>query len=241
MRLVCFELTGRYGHFLRAEGGVSATTYPVPPRTAVLGLLGAVLGLEKDVPQVLLDPAHIAVKGRLPQIHWHTAKFRQETVERVPLSVSRRQKDTKQTSIAMPKIIAQEWLFLPKYTIWCSVPEPYQTDLEMRLRERRWFFQPSLGLSEMMADLSYIATEDACPLADGSYYVDCVFPTEDAALNMDRIFEQKLVVHSLRMPRMVTPDRVFSHEAYYMERDSRPIPVNTRHAFQTSREVLMFL
>jgi CRISPR-associated protein Cas5h len=241
MRLISFELTGRYGHFLKAEGGVSATTYPVPPRTAVLGLLGAVLGLEKDQPQALLEPAHVAIKGRLPQIHWHTGKFRQDSIERLPVSIDRKQKGRKQTSIDMPKIIAQEWLFQPEYKIWCSVPEPFQADLEMRLRERRWHFQPCLGLSEMMADLSYLATEEASPLADGSYSVSCVFPRENAVLNMDRIFECKLVVHSLRMPRMVTSDRVFSHAAYYMERDSRPIPVKTPHAFQTPGEVLMFL
>ena len=70
MKLVSFRLTGRYGHFLRAEGGVSAISYPVPPRTSILGLLGAILGLDKDQPQTVLEPACIALHGRIPQTHW---------------------------------------------------------------------------------------------------------------------------------------------------------------------------
>ena len=48
MEVVTFVWQAKYGHFLRAESNVNALTYPVPPRTAVLGLLGAILGLEKD-------------------------------------------------------------------------------------------------------------------------------------------------------------------------------------------------
>ncbi len=241
MRLISFKLTGRYGHYLRAEGGVSATTYPAPPRTAILGMLGAVLGLEKDQAPRLLEPSHIALKGRLPQIHRHSAKFRQESIDRLSIRIDRKQKGRKPASLELPKIISQEWLFKPEYKIWCSIPDPYHNELESRLKERRWFFQPCLGLSEMPADLDYLATEEALPLPEGRYSLDCVFLQENAALDIARIFEHELVVHSLRMPRTVTPDRIFSHAAYYMERDSRPIPVRTDHAFQIREEVLSFL
>src|SRR5918995_594562 len=58
---VVFEYAGRFGHFLRAEASVSALSYPVPPRTVLLGVIGAVLGLEKDTPQVELAEALISV------------------------------------------------------------------------------------------------------------------------------------------------------------------------------------
>jgi CRISPR-associated protein Cas5h len=32
---------------LKAEASVSALSYPIPPRTALLGMIGAVLGLER--------------------------------------------------------------------------------------------------------------------------------------------------------------------------------------------------
>lgn len=241
MKLISFQISGRYGHFLRAEGGASAPTYPVPPRTVILGLLGAVLGLGKDQPQVLLEPAHIALSGRLPRTHWHKAKLRKDPPTALPQIIRRTQKKGKATKPEKATLIGQEWLFNPSYTVWVSVSEPYFTDLEKRLIEKRWHFQPSLGLSEMMADLTYLATEEASPLPEDSYYVNSVFPHENGALNTDKIFEEELVIHSLQMPRTVTPDRVFSHTNYYMERDARPVPVKTGYAVKTDQNVLMFL
>jgi CRISPR-associated protein Cas5h len=101
MKLIIFRLSGRLGHFLRAEGGASApTSYPVPPRTAILGILGAVLGLEKDQPQELLEPAHLALQGKLPQTHWHGAKFRQEAIERLPRQITIQQKGNRLIALA---------------------------------------------------------------------------------------------------------------------------------------------
>ena len=97
MKLISFHISGRYGHFLRAEGGASAPTYPVPPRTVILGILGAVLGLEKDQPQILLEPVAIALSGRLPQMHWHSAKLRKDPPEALPKTVKRTQKAEKNT------------------------------------------------------------------------------------------------------------------------------------------------
>jgi CRISPR-associated protein Cas5h len=242
MKLASFKLSGRFGHFLRAEGGASALSYPVPPRTAILGILGAILGLPKDSPQVTLEPAAIAIAGKLPLTHWHGAKFRQDPIEHLPETISNDYKSRKKEgAIELPKIISQEWLFNPEYTIWFSVPDPYMNDLDKRLRERRWHFQPSLGLSEMMAEVEYIKTAEAAPLPDGKHLINSVFPQDDIELDWDLVFEDELVIHNLRMPRMVTPDRVFTHASYFMERDSRSVPVKTAKAFQTPDGILMFL
>jgi len=241
MKLISFQITGRYGHFLRAEGGASAPTYPVPPRTVILGIIGAVLGLKKDQPQILLEPAHIALSGRLPQMHWHKAKLRKDPPAALPKTIKRTQKAEKATKPEKATLIGQEWLFNPCYIVWVSVPEPYFADLKQRLIEKRWHFQPSLGLSEMMAELTYLETEEASRLAGGSCYVNSIFPHENGTLDMDKIFEDELVIHSLRMPRTVTSDRVFSHVNYFMERVARPVPVETGHAFKVNNKVLMFL
>jgi CRISPR-associated protein Cas5h len=203
--------------------------------------MGAVLGLNKDQPQTLLESAHIALSGRLPQMHWHNAKLRKDPPAALPKTVKRTQKAEKATKPEKATLIAQEWLFNPCYTAWTSVPEPFFTDLERRLIEKRWHFQPSLGLSEMMAELAYLETEEVSPLAGGSYYINSIFPHENGTLDMEKIFEDELVIHSLRMPRTVTPGRVFSHANYFMERDARPVPVETDHAFKVNNKVLMFL
>lgn len=241
MKLISFRLSGRYGHFLQAEGGASAPTYPVPPRTVILGIIGAVLGLEKDQPQLLLEPACIAVNGKLPQTHWHKAKLRKDPPAHLRRIIKKSQKPPKATKPEKAGLIGQEWLFNPVYTIWVCVPSPYLEDLEQRLMERRWHFQPSLGLSEMMAELTYLKSEEALALPKGSHNVNSICPQKNGTLDMTRVFENELVIHSLQMPRTVTADRVFSHEGYFMERDARCLPVETDQAVQTPGAVLMFL
>lgn len=241
MRLVSFKLSGRLGHFLRAEGGASALSYPLPPRTAILGILGALLGLPKDKPQESLEPANIAILGKLPRTHWHKAKLRKDPPETLSPTIKMTQKTEKMTKPEKATLISQEWLLNPEYVIWFAVPDPHMHELEQRLQSRRWHFQPSLGLSEMLAEVEYLLTAEAMPLPEGKHLANSVFPQEDAELDWDRIFEEELVIHNLRMPRLVTPDRVFTHASYFMERDGQPVPVKTAKAFQTPEEVVLFL
>lgn len=241
MNIIRFHIQGRFGHFLRAEANASAPTYPVPPRTALLGLIGAVLGLPKDAPQSQLEPAQLALSGQVPRTHWHKAKLRKDPPEALPRLVKRTQKLDKQTKPEKATLIAQEWLMNPAFQVWAALDEPYHSELESRLRERRWHFQPSLGLSELMADLTWEETSEAKNLPEGLHHVSTVFSRESGDLDMDTIFKEQLVLHALRMPRAVTPDRVFTHAAYYLERDARSVPLYTANAFKAGDAVIMFL
>lgn len=241
IKLINFRLKGRFGHFLRADAGASAISYPVPPRTVIMGIAGAVLGLPKDQPQVVLEPLEIAIAGRIPLTHWHKAKLRKDPPDSLPFEVKRTQKQEKNTKPEKATLITQEWLFEPSYEIWAGLPGPYHSELEERLKERRWYFQPCLGLSEMMADLEYISTVDAKKLPVGTYPVETVMRQEHVKPDIERIYNDKLAINLLRMPRTVTPERVFSHTGYLMERDGRPVPVVTAGAYLAEKRVLMFL
>ncbi len=240
MKLIRFKLSGRIGHFLRAEANASAPSYPVPPRTALLGLVGAVLGLEKDRPQTELQHAEFAVAGALPQTHWHKAKLRKDPPENLAWTIKRSQR-TDKTKPERTGLITQEWLLNPVYTIWVHLPGAMHEELAARLRERRWHFTPCLGLSEMLADLAFEGTEPAEPLAAGIHEVATVFPRDLGELNTEALYERELALLALRMPCSVTADRVFSHRAYYLERAARPVPVNTSQAWQAGRTIIAFL
>ena len=45
---ISFEVTGDLAHFRRQYAITTALTYPAPPRTALCGLVGALLGLPKN-------------------------------------------------------------------------------------------------------------------------------------------------------------------------------------------------
>lgn len=239
--LISFQLSGRFAHFLRAEAGASALSYPIPPRTVILGLIGAVLGLAKDSPQVVLEPFQVALAGQVPQGHWHKAKLRKKPPESLPQVIKRSQTEDKTTKEELATLIVQEWLYNPSYTLWVSLPEPYHKEFERRVRERQWYYQPSLGLSEMMADLQYLGSEMGKPLPSGCYEVSTVIRQGEGEIQVTKVLERNLALHLLRMPRSVTSERLFTHDGYILERDGSTIPVQTSEGYEVAGKVIMFL
>ncbi|CAA7602825.1 CRISPR-associated protein Cas5, N-terminal [Acididesulfobacillus acetoxydans] len=239
--LISFQLNGRFAHFLRAEAGASALSYPIPPRTVILGLIGAVLGLAKDSPQVVLEPCQVALTGEVPQGFWHKAKLRKDPPELLPHTIRRSQTETKTTKPEKATLIDQEWLFNPSYTLWVSLPQPHQAEFERRVRKRAWYFQPCMGLSEMMADITYLGTAAAKPLPPGLYDVTSVIRQGEGEIEVPQVLAKNLALHLLRMPRSVTADRVFTHDGYVLEKDGRPIPTRTSEGYEVDGKVIMFL
>jgi CRISPR-associated protein Cas5h len=237
---VVFRYAGRFGHFLRAEASVSALSYPVPPRTALLGVIGAVLGLEKDMPQVELADAMIAVSGRIPETHWHKVKLRKDPPaggtlpRRIKAGAKGSSTDEKAT------LIKQEWLFNPSYTVTACLPDGHHEELVSRLREHRWRYSPCMGLSEMSSRLDFVAEGTASALPPGTK-VACtsVVRSDGAELDGRRTLEasasgasEPLAILPLRMPREVTEDRVFTHADYMVERSGFPIPLRADNAYR---------
>jgi len=241
MELLHFRLYGKFAHFLRAEASASAFSYPVPPRTVILGILGAVLGLSKDDPQVALEPSNIALSGIIPGTHWHKVKLRKDPPQPLAWTVKKSQNIDRTTAPEKASLILQEWLFQPEYHVWVSLPDPYHNELNDRLQKKKWHYSPSLGLSEMSAELEYISTLESSILPEGIYEISTVFQRDEVELELNRVFDLQLALHAIRMPQTVTQDRVFSHCAYFLERDARPVPVKTGLAYQAADQIIMFL
>ena len=221
---------------MRAEASVSALSYPVPPRTALLGMIGAVLGLEKDTPQVELRDALIAVSGPVPETHWHKVKLRKDPPTALPRKVKRGAKGSSTDERAT--LIKQEWLFEPRYTVTACLPEEHHAEFASRVREKRWHYSPCMGLSEMPAQLELVAEGTAMALPSGSD-VSCtsVALKEGAILDGRRTVEasghgEALAILPQRMPRVVTEDRVFTHADYLIERSGLPIPLRADGAYE---------
>lgn len=241
MKLINFRLSGRFAHFLRAEASTNALSYPVPPRTVILGIIGAVLGLSKDQPQIVLESAKIAVSGKLPKTHWHRVNLRKDPPAMLPPVIRRTQEADRNTAPEKTTRLRQEWLFHPNFNVWCSIPAHYHNELEDRLRDRQWHFSPSLGLSEMMADIEYLGSDECEQLPKGIHNIQSVCQQQEATLETDQVFQKELSILSLLMPRAVNADRVFSHCAYFLERDARPVPVKTEQAYKINDIVIAFL
>lgn len=237
MDALSFRWRGRFGHFLRAEANRNALTYPVPPRTAVLGLLAALLGLEKDALAMELADARVAISGQVPARFWHRVKLRKDPPAALPYQIKKGQKGTVTDEKAT--LINQEWLLAPDFLITCALPEQPRRFAELcaRVRERRWFFSPCLGLSELLAEVAFVGLESATLLPEGDYWIDSLAPAEGVRL----LPGNGIGVQLLRMPCSVNADRVFTHRALYLEHRGRPFPVRTAAAWGVGERVLCFL
>jgi CRISPR-associated protein Cas5h len=237
MNVVCFEYKAKYGHFLRAEANANGVTYPVPPRTALLGLIAAVLGLPKDALAHELAEALVAVGGSVPHRFWHRTIVRKDPP--APLSWRIKKTDKGSSSEQRPFRFPQEWLWLPHYRVWASLPGAYQPDLAGRLRDRRWHFTPCMGLSEMLAELEFVHEAEAQQLPTGSYRIDSVVPQVSGQVATEQAADAGLTLQSLRMPAFVTEDRVFSHRTYWLEHHGRPFPFETDQAWRAGPDIVI--
>lgn len=247
MNIIVFDYFAKFGHFLRAEAGVSGITYPVPPRTALLGLVGAVLGMEKDEPQTLLRESSFGVGGPVPSRLWHRVNIRKDppnplprVVKLVPENESMAGKKPESKPEKNCRL-SQEWLWEPRFRVWAALPPPYHNELADRLMLRRWHYSPCMGLSEMGANLEYVGRFEGSPKEPGTYALHSILRQESAKIDVGEASRMTLAIQTLRIPRAVSPDRVFEHAGFFIERDGRPIIAWTEQAWQVDQDMVMFL
>ena len=154
-RILVFDVFGDYAHFRKIYTTTSPLTYQIPPRTALCGLIGAILGLRKANNEYLkhftLDKAKIGLrvlnpikKVTIAENLIHTKKG--EGCEGIGMNIIK-----KRTQINF------EFLKDPKYRIyfWHKDEELY-LQLKNNLAEHKTVYTPCLGLSENIANFEYV-------------------------------------------------------------------------------------
>ncbi|RNE91169.1 CRISPR-associated protein Cas5 [Marichromatium sp. AB31] len=239
MDTLSFDWSAKYGHFLRAEATVNALSYPMPPRTAVLGLLGAILGLEKDALAVDLAETRVAVSGPMPRRFWHRVKIRKDPPAALSREVKRTQRGAERPTPEKATLLNQEWLLAPRYRVhvaWPDQPDRFD-ELAGRIRDRRWHFTPCMGLSELLCDVEFISRQHAVALPVGRHLVQGICSASEVRV----LAEEEVAVHLMRMPRHVSAERVFQHASYYLEHRGQPFPVDTQAAWRVGNWTGLFL
>lgn len=234
MRGVKFRLWGQIAHFLQAPYSVYWATYPIPPRTVLQGIVGAVLGLDKDTPQVELASAQFSVSGGIAPIHRHGCNLRKNTVPSTrPFSVNsvlKHEHNTEEFNVHTTRV-QQEWLYEPEFIIVAHLPDQYHEKFVHRLRNQEYHYTPCLGNAGMFAMFDLLEEGEITPLPEGDYAVQSVVrhtPTTRLAMT------KHLAMQSIAMPWSVDTERVFTTcpDPYLVTRSGDPIPVHTTDALQ---------
>ena len=237
-KCIVFEYKGKYAHFLKAEANASAPSYLFPSRTILIGLVGAILGFSKDSPQILLKNSNFAVMGKVETTHWHTANLRKDPPASLPKIIKKNDKGTSKEQ--RNTIVTQEWLFRPNFTVFVQLPETFHNKFESRIKNREWYYTPSLGLSEMMADIIFRESIKPKRLKDDIHGIITLIRRNYAEFNINSL-ERNSVIKSVRMPRDVTADREFIHENYLYEAQGKKLFIKTANAYMVGDRIISWL
>lgn len=217
-----FDVMSNMAHFRRPYAITTALTFPAPPRTALCGLVGAILGLPKNdcLGQFRDDEAIFALQLLTPLRTGH-------------LSINLL--DTKNTPIVQgiqtfrPKsenphtIMRYEIIREPHYRVWFSHPE-LGSRLTETLAAGMTHYTPCLGLAWMIAWFGETIRNVRCEEVETKSTIqNFVSPIRTADLQ-DVRWDDKAVYQRIRMPAEMLPSRkVERYEEYLVETTGLPI------------------
>ncbi|WP_300903338.1 type I-B CRISPR-associated protein Cas5b [uncultured Clostridium sp.] len=148
MKCLCFDIFGDYGHFRKFYTTSSPLTFSMPPRTAICGILSAIIGLDKEeyLKHFSKDKAKIAVQINNPikktrvsynLINTKTAKFYSEIKDRTRVTF--------------------ELLKNPSFRIYINHCDDYiYNKIKTFIENKSNYYTISLGLSQFIADFNYV-------------------------------------------------------------------------------------
>jgi len=239
MKVVAFDLWGDYGHFRRFFTTASPLTYSFPPPTAVRGIIGALLGLDKN--EYLRKTAELSLGIRLlspvKRIRWglNLINTKAGTGQFDPTLIWER-KESKRPRTPVKVELLKE----PRFRLYVGGSEPLLEILEGLLRVHRTHYTISLGLSELLADFAYVGAYQAEPLPPGTYEVTTVFPVD--VLKGLEALEPGIKLGKERAPIYLAPDRTpLLYQDVVLEMEGRPLQVRVREAYRLDNGEVVYL
>jgi len=238
MNTLIFRIYGEYAHFKKPYSPMSPVSYPFPPPPAVLGLLGAVLGLEKDRyhQELAWDQVRVAVRMERPVQVMRTALNLLNTKDGTDAFF--RPKGDKNVHIQVPF----EFLKEPDFTIYvANLPPEKQDRLAQSLASGHSVYTPALGLAQCLADLIWVGLAEAHRVQSQSWQVHSVLaPCED----MRPWYEDGRKYQRFRIPAAMDSDRVVHrYQEVVVAEDAGPIQGQgpSENVFEVDGDLISFL
>lgn len=151
MRVIVFDIWGDYAHFRKFYTTTSPLTFDFPPPPTVWGMLGAILGKDKQEYLKIFNSEKTNVAIRLMK----PVKKIRMGVNLVNTKGSIWWLEDRKEGARTP--IRFELLKNPRYRIYIShSEETIMEDLLDSLQNHKTFYTLSLGLSEFIADFQFI-------------------------------------------------------------------------------------
>lgn len=218
-----FTVRGQFAHWRKWFTTTSALTYSFPPRTAVIGMVGAILGVQREEvaerfrvsdTRIAVCPLRPIVKDRLPE------KWRQSP----PRIIKGRFDPAKMDESFQENL---EVIRHPRYRIifWHREADLMKA-LRERLQQKRWVYPPCLGVMGFLADVEWEGEDMAKEIRVDRAEIASVLPLDEEAAGIVDLSETEALLREERIPNEVFPNRTFRHlHLAYVSREAKSLRV----------------
>jgi CRISPR-associated protein Cas5h len=151
-RVVVFDVWSNYAYFRRPYSTTTALTFNFIPRSAIEGLVGAILGIRSDQVYEVLSSAKLALGIRSPvrKIPFATSHIHTDFWKVMKAYLENREGRGDYTSL-----VSFELLVEPMYRVYLD-DSSIEEDLVDSLSHHRTSYTPYLGTSTMIANFAYV-------------------------------------------------------------------------------------
>ena len=222
--ILIFDIGSEYGHFRKYNTTTSPLTYSIPARTALAGILGAILGMEREVADGVYPDGAIPVQEFFSKKNADIAIQILNPVKKE--NVAFNLINTKTSFYDLTKAgrtqIEFELLKEPKYRIYFAMDNNPDVldELTGRIKQKRHHFSPYLGLAQFTATIDFVTnTKGEKKQNENGEWVEII-----TAVNLSKIEEEKPVE--------------FDYTAMYSA-NNMPIEMNRNREVQEYSEILI--
>lgn len=225
--ILIFDISSEYGHFRKYNTTTSPLSYSIPTRTAIAGMLGAILGMEREVADGIFPEGAIPVQEFFSKANSDIAvqiinPIKKENVAINLINTAGAREHFYNLSKAGRTQIAFELVKNVKYRIFFSLNENGSVSKELaeRIKSRKHHFSPYLGLAQFTASIDFVEIKHAELMKNqAGSYINII-----TAVNLSRTIGEQPIE--------------FDYSAMYSA-NNMPIEMNRNREVQEYSEVLI--
>ncbi len=248
LKLLVFDISGEYGHFRKFNTTTSPLTYAIPTLPALAGMLGAIMGIERETAPNVFPENVIPVNEIFSREQAFFAIQIKNPIKKVNIGFNLL--NTKSAAsffnIENRTQIEFELLKNARFRIFMGhEDEALMRELGDRIRARNHHFTPYLGLSQFTCLVEWIGETTAKLITNKEEYapIETVLNLSKLeAINKPIEFSHNSFYTTDTMPMAMQRDRVVTEYAeVLMDRQGKTIKAKTDHYWQTEYGNILWL
>lgn len=227
-KLIVFDIWADYAHFKKYYTTTSPLTFSIPPKTTIYGIVGAILGLDKN------DYLNYFQMGQC-KVGIQIMKPINKT--RISINLIDTKNFKQMSNIKNRTQIRTEYLKDVKYRIYFYHKEKDIYDkLKLHLEEHKTVYSISLGLSENLANFEFIGEYNAQKIENNQEWIDIstVISANDKHLTNKGIdFSENREYFSDKIALHMKPNReVIEYGQVVFERNGKKIKAKLKEYYK---------